>query len=97
MTRTIHFGNPTNKHREAYTRVLIGSIQLSTLIFPDNVNTSSIDTMARAPLWEVGYDYPHGTGHGIGTFRNVHECNIHTYMPPSSIHILICITLSFNF
>ncbi|KAF2894516.1 hypothetical protein ILUMI_11644 [Ignelater luminosus] len=73
MTRTIHLGNPTDQHREAYTRVLIGSIQLSTFIFPDNVNTSLIDVMARAPLWEIGYDYPHGTGHGIGAFRNVHE------------------------
>lgn len=74
VTRTIHLGTPTEGHKNNYTRVLMASIQLSTLIFPDNLKTSSIDVLARAPIWEVGEDYPHATGHGVGAFLSVHEC-----------------------
>lgn len=54
----------------------MGSIQLSTLIFPDNLEFSNVDILARAPLWQIGEDYLHGTGHGIGAFLNVHECEL---------------------
>lgn len=74
MTRTLHMGEPTDHQKEAYTRVLMGAIQLSSLVFPGNIDTSAVDVMARTPLWEVGLDYLHGTGHGIGAFLGVHEC-----------------------
>ena len=69
----MHFGTPTKDQKEAYTRVLIGQIQLSTLTFPSDLTTSAIDVIARAPLWEVGLDYEHGTSHGVGSFSSVHE------------------------
>lgn len=60
--------------KEAYTRVLVGLIQLSTLTFPSNMKMAVADVIARASLWEVGLDYPHDTGSGIGAFLGVHEC-----------------------
>lgn len=74
VTRTLHFGMPTDEQRKAYTRVLIGSIQLSSLIFPSHLTTDQLDAVARTPLWSACYDYMHGTGHGIGYFSSVHEC-----------------------
>ena len=73
MTRTIHLGKPTDFEREAYTRVLMGSIQLTSLVFPFDVPMNSIDVLARSPLWEAGLNYLHGTGHGVGAFLSVHE------------------------
>ena len=73
VTRTIHLGKPTDFEREAYTRVLMGSIQLASLVFPVDVPMNSIDVLARSPLWEAGLNYLHGTGHGVGAFLNVHE------------------------
>ncbi|XP_053597263.1 xaa-Pro aminopeptidase ApepP isoform X1 [Microplitis demolitor] len=78
VTRTIHFGEPTQEQREAYTRVLIGSIELASLIFPSNLRTDQLDILARRPLWDMHDDYMHGTGHGIGHFLSVHE-------PPISV------------
>lgn len=63
--------------KEAYTRVLIGLIQLSTLSFPSNMKMAVADVIARAALWEVGLDYPHDTGSGIGAFLGVHECKVY--------------------
>ncbi|KAG7213138.1 hypothetical protein KM043_002453 [Ampulex compressa] len=76
VTRTLHFGTPTDEQREAYTRVLIGSIQLSSLTFPSKLRTDQLDVIARESLWSVGYNYLHGTGHGIGHFSSVHESPI---------------------
>ncbi|XP_026670593.1 xaa-Pro aminopeptidase 1-like isoform X2 [Ceratina calcarata] len=76
VTRTLHFGVPTEEHKKAYTRVLIGSIQLASLIFPSNLQSNQLDVVARTPLWNIGYDYLHGTGHGIGHFLSVHESPI---------------------
>lgn len=73
MTRTLHFGEPTAEQKDAYTRVLIGSIQLSSLTFPDDLRTDQIDILARELLWKKGEDYMHGTSHGIGHFLSVHE------------------------
>lgn len=73
VTRTLHLGIPTEEHKEAYTRVLMGSIQLSSLTFPDKLSSGNMDALARSALWNIGYDYSHGTGHGIGVFSNVHE------------------------
>lgn len=73
VTRTIHLGTPTDFEREAYTRVLMGSIQLASLVFPFDVPMNSIDVLARGPLWEAGLNYLHATGHGVGAFLTVHE------------------------
>ncbi|XP_062591961.1 xaa-Pro aminopeptidase 1-like [Saccostrea cucullata] len=73
VTRTIHFGVPSSHEKECYTRVLKGHIGLSSIIFPNETKGHMLDTLARTALWEVGLDYAHGTGHGVGAFLNVHE------------------------
>ncbi|KAM8952833.1 xaa-Pro aminopeptidase 2 [Pelodytes ibericus] len=73
ITRTVHWGKPTNLEKEAYTRVLIGNIELSRLIFPPQTSGRVIESFARRALWEIGLNYGHGTGHGIGNFFSVHE------------------------
>ncbi|EJD05517.1 Creatinase/aminopeptidase [Fomitiporia mediterranea MF3/22] len=73
VTRTWHFGTPTDEEKRAYTRVLQGHIALDTLVFPNGTTGFIIDAMARRPLWQDGLDYRHGTGHGVGHFLNVHE------------------------
>lgn len=73
ITRTMHFGNPTDYEREAFTRVLKGQIAIATMVFPTKIKGNSIDAFARKFLWDVGLDYGHGTGHGIGFYLNVHE------------------------
>ena len=56
-----------------YTRVLMGFIDLASLSFPDYVDDTRIDIVARQHLYAAGVDYLHGTGHGIGAFLGVHE------------------------
>lgn len=73
VTRTIHFGQPTDFQMETYTRVLKGQLSLGSTIFPKKVKGQVLDTLARKALWDVGLDYGHGTGHGVGHFLNVHE------------------------
>uniref|UniRef100_A0A8C0JMR2 Xaa-Pro aminopeptidase 2 n=1 Tax=Canis lupus dingo TaxID=286419 RepID=A0A8C0JMR2_CANLU len=58
---------------EAYTRVLIGNIDLSRLVFPASTSGRMMEIFARRALWDVGLNYGHGTGHGIGNFLCVHE------------------------
>ncbi|CAH0386347.1 unnamed protein product [Bemisia tabaci] len=73
VTRTFHLGTPTEEQITAYTRVLMGLIDLSAAPFPKDSSPQSLDSIARAPIWEMAADYPHGTGHGIGTFNSIHE------------------------
>ena len=73
ITRTVAIGEPTNEHRDRYTRVLQGHIALATAKFPEGTTGSQLDALARAPLWAMGLDYDHGTGHGVGSFLGVHE------------------------
>ncbi|XP_075291801.1 xaa-Pro aminopeptidase 2 [Opisthocomus hoazin] len=73
ITRTVHWGVPTPLQKEAYTRVLMGNIDLSRLVFPPNTAGRVVESFARRALWEVGLNYGHGTGHGIGNFLSVHE------------------------
>ncbi|XP_062441047.1 xaa-Pro aminopeptidase 2 [Rhea pennata] len=73
ITRTMHWGVPTPLQKEAYTRVLMGNIDLSRLIFPADTAGRTVESFARQALWEVGLNYGHGTGHGIGNFLSVHE------------------------
>ena len=73
VTRTVHFGTPTPREKMAYTAVLQGHIALSSARFPTGTSGIALDAYARAPLWQLGLDYRHGTGHGVGAFLNVHE------------------------
>lgn len=73
VTRVLHFGLPTAYQRECFTRVLKGHIALCTAIFPSNTLGNRLDSFARYSLWDAGLDYLHGTGHGVGSFLNVHE------------------------
>jgi len=73
VTRTFHFGTPKDIEKEAYTRVLMGAIDLAMTVWPEGLYGSDLDVRARAPLWQHGWDYNHGTGHGIGYFLSVHE------------------------
>lgn len=72
-TRTLHFGTPTAEEVSAYTNVLKGHIALARAVFPEGVNGYMLDALARQYLWQDGLDYRHGTGHGVGSFLNVHE------------------------
>jgi Xaa-Pro aminopeptidase len=73
VTRTIAIGAPTAEHRDRFTRVLKGHIAVSTSRFPKGTSGSQLDAFARRPLWDVGLDYDHGTGHGVGAYLSVHE------------------------
>ncbi|XP_051169739.1 xaa-Pro aminopeptidase ApepP-like [Leptopilina boulardi] len=72
-TRTWHFGTPTDYERECFTRVFKGQCFLNMAIFPNMIKGNYLDTLARKSLWDVGLDYIHGTGHGVGSYLNVHE------------------------
>ncbi|KAJ8463240.1 hypothetical protein ONZ51_g10388 [Trametes cubensis] len=72
-TRTVHFGRPTSEQCEAFTRVLQGHIAIDTAIFPEGTTGAKLDVLARKALWQDGLNYMHGTGHGVGSFLNVHE------------------------
>ena len=73
ITRTIALGELTEEQRRVYTLVLKGHIQLDICRFPAGACGSQIDALARAPMWREGYNYMHGTGHGVGSYLNVHE------------------------
>ncbi|MBS0271301.1 MAG: aminopeptidase P family protein [Proteobacteria bacterium] len=73
VTRTIALGIPTVEQKDRYTRVLKGHIALATAIFPDGTTGAQLDSLARQYLWDVGCDYDHGTGHGVGSYLSVHE------------------------
>ncbi|XP_026433183.1 aminopeptidase P1-like isoform X3 [Papaver somniferum] len=73
ITRTVHFGKPSAHEKACYTAVLKGHIALDTARFPNGTNEHALDILARVPLWKNGLDYRHGTGHGIGSYLNVHE------------------------
>jgi Xaa-Pro aminopeptidase len=75
VTRTVWTGPdaPPAELRDRFTRVLKGHIAIATAIFPQGVGGAHIDAFARRALWQVGLDYDHGTGHGVGSFLSVHE------------------------
>lgn len=75
ITRTLWTGPGAapSRLRECVTRVLKGHIALATLRFPAGVAGPHLDALARRPLWDVGLDYDHGTGHGVGSYLSVHE------------------------
>lgn len=73
ITRVWAFGKTTDEQRRDCTMVLKGMIGLSKARFPEGASGQQLDALARAPLWAVGADFGHGTGHGVGYFLNVHE------------------------
>tara|TARA_B100000579_G_scaffold330109_1_gene280288 strand:+ start:507 stop:2198 length:1692 start_codon:yes stop_codon:yes gene_type:complete len=73
VTRTISLDNKSNYVKEIYTRVLKGHIAVSSFKIKKNSTGSQVDRNARKFLKEIKLDYPHGTGHGVGYFLNVHE------------------------
>ncbi|MEO7107941.1 MAG: aminopeptidase P family protein [Rhodoferax sp.] len=73
ITRVWPIGTPSAAQKRDYTIVLKGTIGLSRARFPLGTLSPMLDALARAPLWEHGMDYGHGTGHGVGYFLNVHE------------------------
>ncbi|MBE1205237.1 aminopeptidase P family protein [Aminobacter carboxidus] len=72
-TRTTALGDISPEIRRAYTAVLKGLISMLMLKFPNGTCGHHVDAFARRPLWELGLDYDHGTGHGVGHFLSVHE------------------------
>lgn len=73
ITRTIALGPLTEEMRHVYTLVLKGHIQLELAKFPDGASGTQIDALSRECMWREGYNFLHGTGHGVGSYLNVHE------------------------
>ena len=73
ITRTIAMGPLTDEQKKVYTLVLKGHIDLQMLRFPDGATGTQLDAIARQPLWQHGLNFLHGTGHGVGSYLNVHE------------------------
>lgn len=73
ITRTIAIGTPTEEMRARFTAVLRGHIAIAAARFPKGTRGIDLDPFARRALWDMGADYDHGTGHGIGSFLSVHE------------------------
>ncbi|VAW20837.1 Xaa-Pro aminopeptidase [hydrothermal vent metagenome] len=73
ITRTLFCASATDEQKDRYTRVLKGMIAISMVQFPQGTTGAQIDILARQALWQVGLNYSHGTGHGVGAFLNVHE------------------------
>lgn len=73
ITRTIPMGQLTDEQKRVYTLVLKGHIDLQMLHFPDGATGTQLDAIARRPLWQAGLNFLHGTGHGVGSYLNVHE------------------------
>jgi len=73
ITRTVAVGDPSEIIKKTFTLVLKGHIALSTAQFPEGIAGQHLDSFARQFLWHEGLDYNHGTGHGVGSYLNVHE------------------------
>jgi len=73
ITRTIALGPVTDEQKKIYTLVLKGHIQIELCKFPSGSSGTQIDILARKDMWREGLNYLHGTGHGVGTYLNVHE------------------------
>jgi len=73
VTRTMAVGAPSADQRRMFTLVLKGHIAMAVVRFPAGTTGHQIDALARLPLWMQGFDYDHGTGHGVGSYLGVHE------------------------
>ena len=73
VTRTIVVGEISEEIKKHYTATVMGMLGLASSKFMEGCTGRNVDTFARMALWEMGIDYNHGTGHGIGYMLNVHE------------------------
>jgi Xaa-Pro aminopeptidase len=73
ITRTVAIGDPPEEVKRLFTLVLKGHIALARARFPRGTTGTQLDALARQYLWREGFDYDHGTGHGVGVFLSVHE------------------------
>ncbi|MBX9574478.1 MAG: aminopeptidase P family protein [Caulobacteraceae bacterium] len=73
VTRTVAVGEPSADQRRMFTLVLKGHIAMATVRFPAGTTGHQLDALARLPMWMKGFDYDHGTGHGVGSYLGVHE------------------------
>ena len=85
ITRTAVLGTVTDEMKEHYTAVLRGNLDLAGAVFHKGCSGIKLDTLARLPLWEMGLDFNHGTGHGVGYLLNVHEGPHRIAMAGSSV------------
>ena len=77
ITRTFGIGKVSQEAKQAYSAVLSSHIALAMAVFPVGTNGAALDAICRAPLWQTGRDYAHGTGHGVGHILSVHEGPAH--------------------
>lgn len=95
ITRTISLnGQPTAEQKDRFTRVLKGHIAIAKARFPEGTTGSQLDALARQFLWEIGCDYAHGTGHGVGSYLGVHEGPQSISSRPNSIPLKAGMILS---
>jgi Xaa-Pro aminopeptidase len=73
ITRTLTVGRADKAARRANTLVLKGHIAIARAVFPKGTSGAQLDSFARRPLWEAGFDFDHGVGHGVGSYLSVHE------------------------
>lgn len=87
ITRTVWTGPsaPPQHIREVWTRVLAGNLTLGATRFPKGINGSNLDVLARHALWQVGMDFDHGTGHGVGSYLSVHEGPVRIVRTPQKL------------
>lgn len=94
ITRTIALGSVTQEMKKVYTLVLKGHIQLELAKFPDGATGTQIDALSRECMWREGYNFLHGTGHGVGAYLNVHEGphQIRMEWKPAPLHAGMTVT-----
>ena len=73
ITRTFVLGQVNEEQKRLYTAVLKGNLRIQNAVFKKDCRGENLDILARESLWRMGYDYNHGTGHGVGCYLNVHE------------------------
>lgn len=94
ITRTFTLGNTTDQEMIDYSLVLKGHINLGNCVFPAGTKGHQLDSFARKALWEAGFNYGHGTGHGIGYFLSVHEGPQNIGQAGSTVALEVGMTLS---
>lgn len=88
VTRTVAIGEVSEEAKEKFTLVLKGHIALASAVFPKGTKGNALDVLARQFLWQRGFDYAHGTGHGVGCFSCVHE--VPPTISPSADAVPLC-------
>ena len=94
ITRTIAIGTPSHTMKQQFTLVLKGHIALASALFPQGTTGHQLDILARQHLWAYGYDYDHGTGHGVGHFLSVHEGPQRISKAPNMVALLAGMVVS---